>query len=228
MSSKLTSRTPGGTRRAKLSRARLYLVTDAAPPGGLDGLLEPALAGGVDVVQLREKTASDDVLREAAAVFRRLSDDHGALFVLNDRPDLAVEVGADGVHLGQEDVSVDEARGVVGDELVIGLSTHGQDQLEAGLESPADYLCVGPVWETPTKAGRPATGLEYVRHAAVTARDKPWFAIGGIDGDRVDSVLEAGARRIVVVRAIRDAADPQAAASGLRAALDRSAVGAPQ
>jgi thiamine-phosphate pyrophosphorylase len=213
------------SRRERLRRARLYFVTDVRP--GLEELLAAALAGGVDMVQLRDKSASDDELVRAAAVFRRLCDEHGALFWLNDRPDLVEACGADGVHVGQDDMPASEARRAVGDDLLVGLSTHSPEQLDAAVaEGTADQLSVGPVWETPTKEGRPAAGLDYVRHAAAVAGSRPWFAIGGIDLDNVREVIEAGASRIVVVRAIRDAEDPEAAARSLREALDEADVGA--
>jgi thiamine-phosphate pyrophosphorylase len=213
------------SRRERLRRARLYFVTDVRP--GLEELLAGALAGGVDMVQLRDKPASDDELVRAAAVFRRLCDEHGALFWLNDRPDLVAACGADGVHVGQDDMPVAEARRVAGGDVLVGLSTHSPEQLDAALASgEADQLSVGPVWETPTKEGRPAAGLDYVRHAAQVAADRPWFAIGGIDLGIVREVIEAGASRVVVVRAIRDAADPGAAAAALRAALEEAEVGA--
>jgi thiamine-phosphate pyrophosphorylase len=214
-----------GPRRERLRRARLYFVTDVRP--GLEELLGAALAGGVDMVQLRDKTASDAELMRAAALFRRACDEHDALFWLNDRPDLAVACAADGVHVGQEDLSPAAARQLAGREVLIGLSTHSSSQLDAALApGGADQLSVGPVWETPTKEGRPAAGLDYVRYAAGVARDRPWFAIGGIDLDNVREVIEAGASRIVVVRAIRDARDPHAAATALRAALEEVEVGA--
>jgi thiamine-phosphate pyrophosphorylase len=213
------------SRRERLASARLYFVTDVRPR--LEGLLAAALAGGVDMVQLRDKEASDDELVRAAAVFRRLCDEHGALFWLNDRPDLVEACGADGVHVGQDDMPAADVRERVGDDVLVGLSTHSPEQLDAALAAGvADQLSVGPVWETPTKAGRPAAGLPYVRHAAELAGDRPWFAIGGIDLGNVRAVTQAGASRIVVVRAIRDADDPAAAASGLRAALEESPVGA--
>jgi thiamine-phosphate pyrophosphorylase len=213
------------SRRERLASARLYFVTDVRP--GLEKLLAAALAGGVDMVQLRDKEASDDELVRAAAVFRRLCDEHGALFWLNDRPDLVEACGADGVHVGQDDMPAADVRERVGDDVLVGLSTHSPEQLDAALASGvADQLSVGPVWETPTKAGRPAAGLPYVRHAAELAGDRPWFAIGGIDLGNVRAVTQAGASRIVVVRAIRDADDPAAAASELRAALEESPVGA--
>jgi thiamine-phosphate pyrophosphorylase len=212
------------SRRERLRRARLYFVTDVRP--GLEELLAAALAGGVDMVQLRDKSASDDELVRAAAVFRRLCDEHGALFWLNDRPDLVAACGADGVHVGQEDMAPGDARKAVGAAVLIGLSTHTPEQLDAALaEGIADQLSVGPVWETPTKEGRPAAGLDYVRYAAGAAGDRPWFAIGGIDLDNVREVIGAGASRVVVVRAIRDADDPRAAAAALRAALEEAPVG---
>jgi thiamine-phosphate pyrophosphorylase len=201
--------------RERLARARLYLVVEAAA----EPVLEPALRGGVDMVQLRDKLAGDDELLRAAARFRSICDEHGALFWLNDRPDLVAEARADGVHLGQDDEPVAEVRERVGPDVLIGLSTHSPAQFDAALRSDADQLSVGPVWETPTKAGRPAAGLDYVRHAAVAGGDAPWFAIGGIDARNVRDVVAAGARRIVVVRAIRDAADPQRAAAELRESL---------
>jgi thiamine-phosphate pyrophosphorylase len=213
------------SRRALLERARLYFVTDLRPD--LGALLDEALAGGVDMVQLRDKRASDEELLAAAAEARELCGRHGALLWLNDRPDLAVAAGADGVHVGQDDMPAADARAAVGPDLLVGLSTHRPGELDAAVAGGvADQLSVGPVWETPTKEGRPAAGLEYVRHAAATAGDRPWFAIGGIDASNVDEVVEAGARRIVVVRAIRDAADPRAAAAELRGALEGRPVGA--
>jgi thiamine-phosphate pyrophosphorylase len=198
-----------------LSRARLYFVVEAVP----DELVRAALRGGVDMVQLRTKDASDDEVLAAAARFRAVCDEFGALFWLNDRPDLSLQARADGVHVGQEDIPVAEVREQVGSQLLIGLSTHTPAQFDAALNSEADQLSVGPVWETPTKHGRPATGLEYVRHAAAVGGERPWFAIGGIQLDNIDAVVAAGARRVVVLRAIRDADDPQAAAAALRAAL---------
>jgi thiamine-phosphate pyrophosphorylase len=201
--------------RERLRRARLYLVVEAAA----EPVLGPALRGGVDMVQLRDKDADDEAILRAAARFRAVCDEHDALFWLNDRPDLAREAGADGIHLGQDDMPVAEAREQLGPELLIGLSTHSPAQFDAALRSEADQLSVGPVWETPTKAGRPAAGLDYVRYAAEHAGDVPWFAIGGIDAGNASEVVGAGARRIVVVRAIRDADDPERAAAALRGSL---------
>jgi thiamine-phosphate pyrophosphorylase len=199
-----------------LGDARLYFVVEASAP---DALLGAALEGGCDVLQLRDHEASDDELLAAAERFRDACDEHGALFVVNDRPELALQAGADGVHVGQDDLPVDAVRRLVGPDLIVGLSTHSREEFDGGVESAADYLSVGPVWQTPTKAGRAATGLEYVRYAAATAT-KPWFAIGGIDESNIDEVVRAGAERVVVVRAIRDAADPRAAASALKSRLE--------
>ena len=204
-------------RRERLARARLYFVTEVRP--GLEELLAAALGGGVDMVQLRDKSIPEDELLEAARIFRAAADAHGALFWVNDRPELVAECGADGVHVGQDDMPVEQVRELVGPDALIGLSTHTPGQFDAALGSEADQLSVGPVWETPTKEGRPAAGLAYVRHAAERGGERPWFAIGGITRGNVAEVTAAGARRIVVVRAIRDAADPGAAAAALRAAL---------
>ncbi len=202
--------------RERLRRARLYLVVEAAA----EPVLRAALRGGVDMVQLRDKREDEAAILAAAARFRSICAEHGALLWLNDRPDLALAAGVDGVHVGQDDLPVAEVREQVGDSLLIGLSTHSPAQFDAALRSEADQLSVGPVWETPTKEGRPAAGLSYVRYAAELGGDRPWFAIGGITPENVAEVVAAGARRIVVVRAVRDAADPEAAAAELRAALD--------
>jgi thiamine-phosphate pyrophosphorylase len=190
--------------------ARLYLITGARPD--LASFIEAAIRGGVDLVQLREKQLPDgellSVLEEARAVTRRL----GVPLVVNDRPDLAVLVGADFVHVGQGDLPVAAARRF---GLPVGLSTHSREELA---RAEADYVGVGPVYATPTKEGRPPVGLGYVRHAAAQAR-LPWFAIGGIDETNVAEVVAAGATRIAVVRAIGDADDPERAAAALRAAL---------
>ena len=215
-----------GRRSERLARARLYFVVDSEVRGRpADHVVAAALEGGADIVQLRDKEAAGDAILAAAERFRRLCDDHDALFVLNDRPDLARASGADGVHLGQSDSRVEEARPIAGADVLVGLSTHSPEQFEAGLASGADYLCAGPVHETPTKPGRPATGVEYVRYAAERAGGRPWFAIGGLHAGNVREVLDAGAERIVVVRAIRDAADPRAAARELRELVE-SRVGA--
>jgi thiamine-phosphate pyrophosphorylase len=203
-------------RRERLARARLYLVCDARPRAFLDAVLR----GGVDLLQLRDKGAGDARIVAAARHFRAACDVHGALFILNDRPDLVDACGADGVHVGQDDAPVAEAREQVGPERLVGLSTHSPAQVDAA--RGVDYIAVGPVHATPTKPGRPAAGLEPIRHAAAHAR-LPWFAIGGLDTATVVAALDAGARRIVVVRAIADAPDPEAAARTLKAALDAAA-----
>ena len=181
-------------------------------------MLPDALAGGVDVVQLRDKDASDDEIVAAGRALRALCDEHDALLLVNDRADLAVACAADGVHVGQDDEPLESVRAAVGPDMLVGLSTHSPEQVEAGEASSADYLGVGPVYETPTKEGRPAAGLEYVRYAAQHAR-RPWFAIGGIGETNAPDVVAAGAERIAVVRAITEAADPERAAASLRAAL---------
>lgn len=200
-------------RRARLERAHLYFICDSA---SLERALEPALRGGADLFQLRDKRAPDDELLRTAERARALCAAHGALFVVNDRPDLAVAAGADGVHVGQDDMAVAAARAIVGDDLLVGLSTHSPAQIDTA--AGADYLGVGPVHATPTKAGRPAVGAELVRHAAARAT-VPFFAIGGIDAQTLPAVVAAGATRVSVVRAICDAPDPEAAARALRAAL---------
>lgn len=202
--------------RTRLDDARLYLVADR---DGLARALDGALRGGADIVQLRDKHASDDELLSAAATFRSRCHEAGALFVLNDRPELAAACGADGVHVGQDDAGVAVARAAVGEHAIVGLSTHSVEQARAGAVSGADYIAVGPVHATPTKEGRPAIGLEPVRWAAANVVDVPWFAIGGIDARTVVAVAQAGARRVVVVRAIAQAPDPEAAARALRSAV---------
>jgi thiamine-phosphate pyrophosphorylase len=211
-----------GDRRARLQRAVLYLVC-ATRPGAraLDDVLAAALQGGVDVVQLRDKRATDEQLLAAAAVARRRCDEAGALLILNDRPDLVAAAGADGCHVGQDDMDVAAARALAGPGALVGRSTHSPADIAAA--GDADYIGVGPVHATPTKPGRPAVGLELVRHAAAHA-PVPFFAIGGIDATNVGAVVDAGARRIAVVRAIAAAADPRAAAAALRAALDAELV----
>jgi thiamine-phosphate pyrophosphorylase len=208
-----------GARQAALQAARLYLVLGARPGGRpLADVLAPALRGGVDLVQLREKDAPDDAVLAAAAQARALCEEHGVPFLLNDRPDLARAAGADGVHVGQDDLPVAEARRIAGEDAIVGLSTHAPAQLAAAAAGP-DYVAVGPVHATPTKPGRPAAGLAYVRHAAAHPPPVPWFAIGGIDRATIGAVVAAGAERVVVVRAIAEAPDPEAAARELRAAL---------
>jgi thiamine-phosphate pyrophosphorylase len=209
----------GPLRRERLRTARLYFVCDARPAGeDLEGLLRAALSGGADIVQLREKELGRVEIERSASTFRRVCDTYSALFVVNDDPDLARACDADGVHLGQDDGSVEEARGLLGPDAIIGLSTHSEQQIEAANAAPVDHISVGPVWETPTKAGRPGVGLELVSYAAEHA-SHPFFAIGGIDPGNAGRVVDAGARRLCVVRAIRDAAEPAAVAAELRRAV---------
>lgn len=212
-------------RRERLAAARLYFVTDAEVAMET---LSAALANGVDMVQLRDHGATDGELLACAARMRMVCDEYGALLWVNDRPDLALMADADGVHVGQDDMPVAEVRAEVGPDVLIGLSTHSPAQFAAGSASGADQLSAGPVHATPTKPGRPAAGLDYVRHAAAQRPPQPWFAIGGIDCGNVGAVLAAGAQRIVVVRAIAAAADPAVAARELSDALAGGTVGAAQ
>ncbi|MDX6581058.1 MAG: thiamine-phosphate pyrophosphorylase [Solirubrobacterales bacterium] len=219
-------------RRRALAEARLYFVCEAQPHGGDPGeLLEAAIAGGVDVIQLREKAPRcAEELIAFADPFARAARERGALFFLNDEPDLVAACDADGVHVGQDDEPVSAARAAAGEAALVGLSTHSPEQFDAALSAVADgrpdQVSAGPVWETPTKPGRTAAGIGLVEHAArVAGPELPWFAIGGIDAENVGAVVAAGARRIVVVRAIRDADDPGGAARALRTALDDRAGG---
>jgi thiamine-phosphate pyrophosphorylase len=237
----------GPLRRERLRTARLYFVCEARPATDLEALLRAALTGGADIVQLREKELGRAEIERAAATFRRVADTFSALFIVNDDPDLARTCDADGVHLGQDDTTVAEAREMLGPDAIIGLSTHSKEQITASGSAsdqadqgrrersvlrtqatedadmrrsgaPPDYISVGPIWETPTKQGRPAVGLELIAHAAANA-PHPCYAIGGIDSSNVSQVVEAGAQRLCVVRALRDAANPAAAAEELRGAL---------
>jgi thiamine-phosphate pyrophosphorylase len=248
----------GPLRRERLRTARLYFCCDARP-GGEDPepLLRAALNGGVDIVQLREKSLPRREIERSALTFRRLCDTYSALFVVNDDPDLARACNADGVHVGQDDMAVEVVREILGPDIIIGLSTHTKDQIAAsggapdqadqgrrergvlrtratedadmrrsGGSSGVDYISVGPIWETPTKQGRPAVGLGLISHAAANA-PHPFFAIGGIDTSNAAQVVEAGARRLCVVRAIRDAEDPAAVAEQLRGAFTEAGDVAP-
>lgn len=217
----------GPLRRERLRTARLYLCCDARPHGAdPEPLLSAALRGGVDIVQLREKSLPRREIELAAQTFRRLCDNHSALFVVNDDPDLARACDADGVHVGQDDMDAAEVRATVGPDAIVGLSTHSEEQMAASAAEPVNYISVGPIWETPTKQGRPAVGLDLIRHAAASA-PHPFFAIGGIDTANAPEVIAAGAQRLCVVRAIRDATDPAAAAEALRGALGRVGEAAP-
>jgi thiamine-phosphate pyrophosphorylase len=209
---------PNRDPRRRLADARLYLCTDARRErGDLAEFVDAALAGGVDVVQLRDKGANGplEALEELAAleILAEACERHDALFAANDRADIALASSADVLHLGQDDLPVSWARRIVGDDVVIGRSTHDPAQAAAGAsEAGVDYFCTGPCWTTPTKPGRPAAGLDLVRETAASGTNRPWFAIGGIDFERLDEVIAAGARRVVVVRAITEADDPRAAA----------------
>jgi thiamine-phosphate pyrophosphorylase len=185
-------------------------------------MLNAAMAPGAGMIELRDRDQPRRVIERSGRTFRRLANTYGALFIVNDDPHLAIELGADGVHLGQDDLDTGAARRIMGPDAIIGLSTHSPDQIEAAASPPVDYISVGPIWETPTKEGRPATGLELVTTAAEIAT-VPWFAIGGIARGNVEQVVQAGAERICVVRAIRDADDPRAAASALFEAVDPAA-----
>jgi thiamine-phosphate pyrophosphorylase len=203
--------------RARLERARLYLCTDAREAqGDLAPFLDAALAGGVDIVQLRQKGLEARREMEHLEVFRAACDRHGALLAVNDRADVAHAVGADVLHLGQDDLPVPCARAIIGADMIIGRSAHSEEQVAAAAaERGADYFCAGPTWPTPTKPGRPAPGLRLLEYAAGGGFARPWFAIGGIGATNLDEVLATGARRVVVVRAITEADDPGAAAADL-------------
>jgi thiamine-phosphate pyrophosphorylase len=209
-------------RATRLTAARLYLVCSTRPGDrALRDVLDAALGGGVDVLQLRDKQAANRELLGAAAVARELCDEHDVLLILNDRPDLVGAARADGCHVGQDDVTVADARALAGPDALVGLSTHTPQQVDGA--AGVDYIGVGPVHATPTKPGRPAVGLDLVRYAAAHAA-VPFFAIGGIDASNADAVIAAGAHRIAVVRAIAEAADPREAAASLRATLAREPV----
>jgi thiamine-phosphate pyrophosphorylase len=196
----------------RLRAARLYLICDERP----DEFLRAALRGGVDIVQLRMKSADENRILAAGRRFARLCATHGALFILNDRPDLVAACAADGVHVGQDDAPVAHARELLGPERLVGLSTHTPEQIERANADSPDYIGVGPVYETPTKPGRPAVGLALVGYAAQHAR-MPFFAIGGIEAGNVEAVRRAGARGVAVVRALTEAPDPERVARELRA-----------
>jgi thiamine-phosphate pyrophosphorylase len=203
----------GDRRRAALSRARLYLCTADRPD--LAAFVAAVCDGGVDIVQLRDKELGDKPLLERAALAREAAHDAGALFVLNDRPDLAVACGADGVHVGQDDMPAAEARRIVGPEALVGLSTHAPEELAASAGEPVDYISAGPVEPTPTKPGRPGTGLDYIRLAAGRS-PHPFFVTGGVSPATLPAIAAAGATRFVVVRALTEAPDPAAVAKELR------------
>jgi thiamine-phosphate pyrophosphorylase len=217
---------------ARLASASLYLCTDARRErGDLAAFAEAALAGGVDIIQLRDKGSPGEQrlgpleARDELTALEVLADAarrHNALLAVNDRADIARAANADVLHLGQDDLPLAIARDVVGPRPLIGRSTHDRDQAAAAVAEPVDYFCVGPCWPTPTKPGRAAPGLPLVRTVAESGTVKPWFAIGGIDEQRLPEVLDAGARRVVVVRAITAAEDPYAAAGRLKELLTNS------
>ncbi|MFE1955763.1 thiamine phosphate synthase [Streptomyces sp. NPDC059524] len=202
-------------KRDLLADARLYLCTDARRrQGDLPEFLDAVLAGGVDIVQLRDKGMEAGEELEHLAVFAEAARRHGKLFAVNDRADVAHASASDVLHLGQGDLPVPAARAIIGDDVLVGRSTHSDAEADAAAVEPGvDYFCTGPCWPTPTKPGRYAPGLDLVRHTAGLGTDRPWFAIGGIDLTNLDEVLDAGARRVVVVRAITEADDPGAAAA---------------
>lgn len=210
----MTGATPPAQR---LADARLYLCTDAREvQGDLEEFLDAVLANGVDIVQLRQKGLEARQELAYLDVFAAAAARHGALLAANDRADIAATAAVDVLHLGQNDLPLDAARDIVGDGTLIGCSTHTRDQVDEAAASPVStYFCVGPTWSTPTKPRRPATGVDLTRYAATSAPGKPWFAIGGIDLTNLDRILAAGARRVVVVRAITEASDPGAAAADL-------------
>jgi len=196
-----------------LADARLYLCSGVRRrEGDLADFLDAVLAAGVDIVQLREKGLEARQEIAVAQVFAAAAARHGRLFAVNDRADVAHVVRPDILHLGQDDLPVGAARDILGDDVLIGRSTHARDEIAAVAAEPGvDYFCVGPTWPTPTKPGRPAPGLELTAYAGSVNADRPWFAIGGIDLATLDAVLVRGATRVVVVRAITEAADPAAA-----------------
>jgi thiamine-phosphate pyrophosphorylase len=207
----------GDERRTRLADARLYLCTDArGQQGDLPEFLDDVLSNGVDIIQLREKGIEARAEIAAAEVFADAAHRYGVLFCVNDRADVAYAVKPDVLHLGQDDLPVEVARDLLGDDIVIGRSTHVAAEVVAAASQPGvDYFCVGPTWPTPTKPGRPAPGLPLLEHAASLSTPRPWFAIGGISEANLDAVQAAGATRVVVVRAITDADDPGAAAAAL-------------
>lgn len=220
---------PSERLRARLATASLYLCTDARRErGDLAQFAEAALAGGVDIIQLRDKGSPGEqrfgplearAELEALAILADAAHRHDALLAVNDRADIALAAGADILHLGQDDLPLEIARPIIGSGPLIGRSTHNDAQVAAARSEDVDYFCVGPCWPTPTKPGRPAPGLDLVRTAAQSGTRKPWFAIGGIDSARLPTVIAAGARRVVVVRAITAADDPCPAARQLKQVL---------
>ncbi len=201
----LESSLMGYQRHQMLLRSHLYLIT--SPDDKLLETVEAALKGGLTLLQYRDKNADDHVRLEQATKLRQLCHAYGALFIINDRVDLALAVDADGVHLGQQDMPIAMARQLLGPQRLIGRSTTNMSEMQEAIAQGADYIGVGPVYETPTKVGKAAAGLEYVSYAAKNS-SLPWFAIGGIDANNVNDVIDAGAKRVAVVRAIMQAEQP--------------------
>jgi thiamine-phosphate pyrophosphorylase len=204
-----------------LGARRLYLCTPARPD--LERFLEACITGGVDIVQLRDKQLEARPLLEVARRVRRVCHDHGVPFILNDRPDLALEVEADGVHVGQDDAPPTLARRLLGPDAIVGLSTHTPAELDATHHAPVDYVSAGPVSPTPTKPGRRGTGVGYIAHAAAHSVH-PFFVTGGVSPESVRELLSVGARRFVVVRWLTEARDPRVAARVLRDAIDTTEI----
>jgi thiamine-phosphate pyrophosphorylase len=202
-----------------MASRRLYLCTPDRHD--LTTFVAECIGGGVDVVQLREKDADDERILERSKLLVQVCNDLGVPFILNDRPDLALECGADGVHVGQEDAAPELARRILGDEAIVGLSTHAPDQLRSSWSEPVDYISAGPVTETPTKPGRPGTGIGYIA-TAVSESSRPVFVTGGVTPETVPGLAAAGATHFVVVRYLTGSADPRRAASLLRDSIDRS------
>lgn len=210
----------GSRPTSRLAQRHLYLCTPDRPD--LERFVDACIRGGVDVVQLRDHDLSARTLLERCRVVHRVCRDHGVPFIVNDRPDLALELGADGVHVGQDDAPPALARRILGPEAVVGLSTHASTELDLALREPVDYLSAGPVVPTPTKPGRPGTGLSYVARATARSGALPVFVTGSVTPDSVPGLAGAGARHFVVVRWLTQAGDPEAAARALRAAIDEA------
>ncbi len=206
-------------RLARLKRSPLYLVT--SPHDQLVEVVEQALQGGLKLVQYRDKNSEDGLRLERAQALKAVCDRYGALFLVNDRVDLAIAVDADGVHVGQNDMPVPQVRQLLGPGKIVGCSTTSPAEMERALNWGADYIGVGPVHATPTKPGKAASGLEYVRYALENS-PVPFFAIGGLDSKTAAATYQAGAPGIVVVRAIMGAADPKRATQELLAIAQES------
>jgi thiamine-phosphate pyrophosphorylase len=204
----------------RVAGCHLYLCTGDRPD--LAAFLAACIRGGVDLVQLRDKQLDARPLLERAGIAGEVCRDHGVPFILNDRPDLALACGADGVHVGQDDVPPAVARSILGPQAIVGYSTHAPAELEAAAAEPVDYISAGPVNATPTKPGRPGTGLGYLRYAILRAT-RPWFVTGGVTPRTVPAMAAAGASRFVVVRYLTEANNPEANARRLRRAIDRAA-----